>query len=491
LALFLFLDFQEFIPDLRYISNADHQQLLEYFDDEGRNWLMIAAANDWTQKVEELLAIGFDVDSSNHRASAIELAYENCHFDTVLVLLNKNAKFPRKFDAMTTQHAGLIAFSLLTESFHEHLQEQRVDTIKCWSTAHPNLRFFYSQSNDSFNQSAAFVTTQNALLISYNMLIACNLSFAPGEDFEAAVSQLNDEQKKLLGQIHSKHAVTMPESHLMVIRGSIFVSHDSPEAHHAELLRLAQDVFDELNEDAKMRPILKLIGRAGGFKIIFNFKHDHVQFMDPLSDQFTKGLYTTRHIYIGARGLLSNNAGKRQDVKATASHEVNHFAMDLTYDNNCLPYAKNASIAMKFKYRRVLNHCREQKHQEEIIDWVFKDDDLHVQKAELIVRVPHMRTRYAHDQQKLIRLNQYFRPLFEFYDQQVLKDVEAAIPNILTTIGERRKRFKNTRPCAKPNPVVNTLMKIGLSVVKFAIFVAIFILIMFVIFVFLKKQDSK
>jgi hypothetical protein len=258
----------------------------------------------------------------------------------------------------------------------------------------------------------------------------------------------------------------MPESHLMVIRGSIFVSHDSPEAHHAELLRLAQDVFDELNEDLHMRPILKLVGRAGGFKIIFDFKRDHVQFMDPLSDQYTKGLYTTRHIYIGARGLLSSNDEKRQDVKATASHEVNHFAMDLTYDNSCKPYAKDALITTKLRYRQVLKHCREQKHQEQIIDWVFSNKSVQIQFAELIVRVPHMRTRYAHDQQRLSELGSIFRPLFEFYDQQVLKDVEAAIPNILTTIGERRKRFKDARP--------KQMVK---SKVTIAIFIAIFILL--------------
>jgi hypothetical protein len=405
-------------PDLHEIFNADPQNLLNHLDDHGHNWLMIAAANGWSRSVEELLAIGFDIDSSNGHESAIDLAYENHFFDLVLLLLNNNAKFPRAFDAMATQHAGLIAFSLVTGDFHEHLQEQRVDDLRGLATAHPHLRHFYGHDASTFNQSAAFVAINHGLFTSYDTLIACNVSLAHFEIFSDAIEALNDTQRELLREIHARHAVTLPESHLMVIRGSIFVSHDQPEADREQLLRIAHDAFDDLNDDPKMRPVFKLIGRAGGFKVIFDFRRDHIQFVDPGSDQQSRGVYTTRHIYIGARGLLGEIEDARNDVKATLAHEITHFAMDLTYDNKCKPFARNAPRAVKVEFRRVLDHCHVHKGKEPIVEWAFTSSDINVRLAEIIVRVPHMRARYANDQRRLFELRDIFRPLFDFFDNR-------------------------------------------------------------------------
>ena len=143
-------------PPLMAMDGNPHE-LYDHTDANGFNRLMVAAQNGDTAKVQRLLALGFDPNSSNGCESAISLAYNNNHFDAVLVLLESNAKFPDNFDAARVAgHEGVTSFAQMSENFLENAKSE-LDKVK---RAYPKVKHFYSLDADFFNKSAAFVAFQ-------------------------------------------------------------------------------------------------------------------------------------------------------------------------------------------------------------------------------------------------------------------------------------------------------------------------------------------
>lgn len=158
----------------------DLHQLFNDFDERGFNLLLRAAEMGLKEHVENLLNYGFDVNSTVGVHSAASLAYDNGHFDTLLILLNANSKFPHNFNAANTQHSELIAFDELMNEFHILIFGVEVDALRSIIDERPNLKLFFRSDGNS----AAYEALSNNLLSSYELLVQNRILLAPDEDFK-------------------------------------------------------------------------------------------------------------------------------------------------------------------------------------------------------------------------------------------------------------------------------------------------------------------
>ncbi|KAG5670187.1 hypothetical protein PVAND_000467 [Polypedilum vanderplanki] len=426
------------LPLLNDINFENPKEVLQFIDDRGFNYLMIASEHGKNDLIEPLLKIGINVNSKFGSHTAASLAYSNHHNDTLLLLLKANSKFPKNFNAYATQHFGLIEFSALMSRFHESLKTEEVADILNIIKNNHCLHHFYNTKN----MSAPFVAILNGMFEMYELLITNNIFISSTENFSDAIKELNEEQKLVLRQIHERHAIGFEENHLRVICGSIFVGHDVPTAERTERLLIAKQAFFFLNTIPMIRQILLLIASARCFKIIFDFNRDHIQFIDPTNDIGTKGaFYLSRHIYIAAKRLLDNV--EKFKAYGTIVHELCHFAMDLVYDNNCSPY-ESFDLQRKFQFFFIACDCHNLPKIEPIIDSVFSCYSGDQQNAELIVRVPQMVVMYQNDPERLQILRAAFHKLFEYYENHVMDDIERKIPNINAELNLRCEKFLET-----------------------------------------------
>lgn len=395
---------------------------------------MISAESGWEDLVVAFLDMGFDVNSTVGPYSAASLAYDNGHYDTLLTLFNANSKFPEYFDPEICEHDGLTQFDGMMTEFHNYILAQDTENLQKIIEDQPDLKYYFKNGGNS----AAFETINKVLFKSYELLLTQNISLSPDESFEEAIAALTDEQKEQLRLIHERHSVALPNNHLMIIHGSLFIGHDVVEADQDERLGIAQEAINFLDEIPPIHSILKLIARAGGFKIILDFNREHIQFMNPSSSSTTRGLYcTTFHIYIAAKNLTDNT--KKYQVYGTIAHEMCHFAMDLVYNNACIPYKDADKKTIGKEYFEILFQCRAITT-EEIVGLVWNYDNK-FQFAELIVRVPHMIAFYADDQVTLNVRREEYKSLFNFYETRVWPDIVKKIPTIGTEISKRRMQF--------------------------------------------------
>lgn len=153
---------------------------------------------------------------------------------------------------------------------------------------------------------------------------------------------------------------------------------------------------------------MKFVSTSRKVQIIFDFKSDSIERLDPTKNRNILGTtyFKEHYIYIGAKGLLSEFYCQALGVM---THEFCHFAMSLLYDNKCKPY-------------RDENQAETKKSFNEQIDLVFSAPDTN-QHAELIVRVLHLTALYKDDTEKHKTVSETFKELFQYYEENTLVDL--------------------------------------------------------------------
>lgn len=119
------------------------------------------------------------------------------------------------------------------------------------------------------------------------------------------------------------------------------------------------------------------------------------------------------------------------------AHELAHTVLSIVYENKCLPYCKeNQTRERDFKaiYNESLEAYEKYPNFEEIMEWCFehyrnaKSNVTDENRAELIVRIPHMLAIYrrgdAKELAKLEQLRTMYKQLFDFFDDKVLNDLK-------------------------------------------------------------------
>jgi hypothetical protein len=158
--------------------------------------------------------------------------------------------------------------------------------------------------------------------------------------------------------------------------------------------------------------------------MIFDTNQQHIQDIDPRANTCVQGrTYSNSEVMFIGAGLQTNN-----EVIATLAHEVCHFALHKLYANVRKPYRENDSIR-KNSFDKIIEEISQNRQvltEESIVENVFESysSNRDTQTRELIVRVPEMYARYHDDPKKLTKCQLLFPKLFEFYHENVLKDLK-------------------------------------------------------------------
>ncbi|XP_070494010.1 uncharacterized protein [Chironomus tepperi] len=121
-------------------------------------------------------------------------------------------------------------------------------------------------------------------------------------------------------------------------------------------------------------------------------------------------------IEIPSKNLL--NISTRHKTYGTLAHELCHYALHAVYGNKANPYTKLDREAEK-RFQKVINACKVNKDNEEVISAVYENCEKHVQPSELIVRPAQLIAMYIHQPEKLKEVVEYFPELFEYFENVI------------------------------------------------------------------------
>lgn len=290
----------------------------------------------------------------------------------------------------------------------------------------------YKQLFNEKDESAVGLALRLENFQIYELLVAKGFTLGPREDFESIIDSFSVKCKTKLREIHKRCAKSSSDKHLIVICSNCKLSHTTPDEMKRPYLELISKAFESLNLISWIKPILMVVAEAGSLEMIFDFDRDSIEIMDPTSRREVNGrcYYELGDIYIGARGLLNDDddSDDRLHVLGVLAHEMTHFAMNLIYENECKPFY-GREINKKEEFDRIIALCATKQDIEPYISYVYFYPEKH-QAAELIVRVPHLLT--LKKSQKLYELKKSFHELFNFFEENTLKDIQRELPFIKT-----------------------------------------------------------
>ncbi|KAL7029115.1 hypothetical protein ACKWTF_006107 [Chironomus riparius] len=399
----------------------------------------------------------------NNNVNAQNLAWQNQHYDVIFELIQANLVFPDLFDI--SQCSGKMReFYETIESFHESIRTDDVPKVKEVLDQYPNQRYFYNTSNES----ALKIAILSDSIKTYEFLLSRKIMFGPHEESEEFFQQLGDISKKAIREIHNKYTQHSPEKHLNIFFANSFICHDDINAQ--EKMDIIQSAFRNLNSNALVKNILIVVAASKNFKIIFDFNRESVSAADPTVDSYTQGLfYPMGRIYIGAKQLL--NETTKNETLANMAHELCHFAVNLTYCNAAQPYLKNDHKTMQ-EFEKISEHCLSNNGIEDIIDMVYDCYPSKMYHAELIVRVVHLCIFYQNNPEKLNLAREYYKPLFDFYENKVVPEIEAATTEIENRISKEIQKkdkkiykFKKISIAATLFSIIGILTAITISII--------------------------
>jgi hypothetical protein len=392
---------------------------------------MVAASHGWTQATKQLLSIGFDANSSNGQTSAVDLAYDNNHLDTVLVLLANNSKFPDNFHVDQIDHEGLQKFIETTNEFHNQVHASNFAGIDHLASQNPNLKHFYGL-DESLNKSAASIALHLGKLDVYRQLLSNYILPSPDE-----LKATNFDRLEQLRDLHTVMFLPDPASFLAVLSGSSFIGagidkYEKGQRHYRVTMALEQ-----LNEIPGITPLLQFVARTGRLRIVFDFGRDHWE----VEDVGTKGAFhPTKHVYVGAKKLLNAQINSQQDIYGVLAKELCHYALELLYKNGGKPYkVSDSRFGVKKEYREAITQCEVNKGHEKIVAQAFGGGAV---KVDLITRAPQLLVHHSKDPERLAKVRGYYSKLFRFYDQRVVEDITRKVPKVDKIMMQRNVSFE-------------------------------------------------
>ncbi|KAL7014891.1 hypothetical protein ACKWTF_016175 [Chironomus riparius] len=402
-----------------------------FSDSRGFSLLLIAAELGNSEIVKILLSFGADTESPIEGINAQSLAWTGRHSDVLLVMAQANLIYPTGID-ISQLSDEFKEFYKETEQLHEAIIANNEEKIKIILRRNKNLQFYFNLSN----QSAAKVALDLKAYNIYEILLIHEIFFAPHEYQQGVFDDLDYEDQRHIRELHNKHSKDLADKHINILMAHSFVAHDVSDGQ--DKLKHVYKAYKSLSQDPRTCTILKVVAAKKKFKIIYDFNRDAVNIADPTTSDNTEGVfYPMGRIYIGAQQLLDEST-KNQAI-ATVVHELCHFAVDLTYNNNANPYKSNDNQTMQ-EFEKINEKCLKNCHKEQVVNYVYDLYPTNMHHAELIVRVPHLIALYWDQPEKLKEVEQIFPELFEFHEKFVMPDMQEAIAELE---GEDEKKIIN------------------------------------------------
>lgn len=310
-----------------------------------------------------------------------------------------------------------ISQTIGNEKLHEYIQRGQTENVKKYLENYQIDRFILNSRKESAAASALRWEQPEI----YELLLKNKFKLQAHESIDEILKLGNAQMeiRERLRIIHKKFSTSPSREHLTALQSKYKLSHNSDEARRHEFHIEIQNAFDNLNEIPWIEPILKIAANVEDLSLTFDFNRPSVEEMAPTKTEWDRG--TTYHnefcIYIGAQKLLTC---QRNEVWGTIAHELCHLAMNIVYKNNCKPYHRDN--VEKQEFEQIVEVCKNMKHCEDIINRAFFGRT-EIQHAELIVRVPHIMAAYKNEPDKLLECWTIFEKLFQFYQNNSLRDI--------------------------------------------------------------------
>jgi len=341
-----------------------------------------------------------------------------------------NLTYPLEID-LSQLSDGFKEFYKETEQLHDAIIAKDEDKVTRILKKNKNLEFYFNLSN----QSAAKVALDTEAYNIYEILLIHEIFFAPHEYQQGVFDDLDYEDQRYIRELHNKHSKDLTDKHINILMAHSFVAHDVTNGQ--DKLKHVYKAYKSLSQDPRTNIILKVVAAKKKFKIIYDFNRDAVNIADPTSSDNTEGVfYPMGRIYIGAQQLLEEST-KNQAI-AIVAHELCHFAVDLTYNNNANPYRSNDNQTVQ-EFEKINEKCQKFSHKEQVVKYVYDLYPTNMHHAELIVRVPHLIALYWDQPEKLEEIAKIYSELFEFHEKSVMPEMEEAIAELE---GEDEKKIE-------------------------------------------------
>lgn len=359
------------------------------------------------------------------------LAWSQNEFKIFNFLIRADLPYPQNYQ----KNDKNLKFTAV-EELHKNIQAGNFEKVKEFIKSNKMLTFARNSNNTSALQMA-FEYEQFEIfsyLRSHGMMLSDINEM--GKHYSQR-SNLSEIKKKKIRQFNMKNVMKVGEFNLidgLLQQSSITFNRRKLSKEKLKLeLRKA---FMDLNE--LVPDILRVVAANDHFEMIFDFDNDAVDDMDPRQTD-NAGSAFRNYALIGALNLMSKNKNDRDFALSTIAHEIMHSAMGLIYGNDMNPYSLGDNESLS-KMTLIANQCRQLMNQSSIINSAFKDNDknLHI---ELIARVPDMILTYRNNQSKLKRRQKTFKSLFDFYENKIIKDIQAMHSTMSARI--KVKEFNN------------------------------------------------
>lgn len=385
------------------------------------NLLSILSELGDVEAVKVLLRLGFDVHNTVEGVTAMTLAYNNQHFGVVLELLKHHSLYPENFDAegVTDEVKDFLEISdLMHKSIIDNDEEKVLEILG----NNPSAKFYYNTDN---NSALTCSLVRKSFKI-YEHFLTKGLTFGPFEDIHGILDFLNGDPKaqRTLKRIHEKHSKPLISKHIMILISNSSVGHEGEDDDGEKMAKVTQ-AFQTLDKDPRLSQIMKVVAATRNFSIKFDFDHDSVRMLDPSVEGYANGLFTTSgKVLIAAKDLMSDET--KHIAYGVIAHELTHFALYKTFDNNALPYFEGDEKSEKM-YQNVLDYCETKKDLEEIVASAYDDYPAKMVGPEVIVRYPHILGHYHDQPDEIADKSILYGPLKTFYDEKIVPAMEAAI----------------------------------------------------------------
>jgi hypothetical protein len=261
--------------------------------------LLFLAAEVGKSSIVKFLLKHFDVNAEVSQKIAADLAYEAQSYDTLLILLQANSRFPRNLINIGNLPVELRKFIVISRSMHEAISSGHEDEILDLLSENRNLKHFF----DLNNNSAIAVSLRIEAFNIYKLLVIKNISLGQHESIDEVFQHLTESQRKQLSEINVENGQNLAPPHILKLLGNsiVGIDDDQVETRLVHVLRALQ----KLNAVDEIEILLKLTAAFKNFQLVFDFNRDHVQFLDPRAEAYVNGLfYFSGRIYIAAMHLL-------------------------------------------------------------------------------------------------------------------------------------------------------------------------------------------
>ncbi|CAG9811740.1 unnamed protein product [Chironomus riparius] len=389
-------------------------------DSRNFNLLLIAAEQGNPLVIKNLLNFNITTNSPIEGINAQRLAYHHRHYSVLANLLEHNLPYPFLFD-VNHSSTEIKNFMAKSTELHKMIIDKNEEKIIEILTQNSNIRHFFNTKNES----AATIAVKSRSIDIYKILLTHNVWFGMNEDTEGIIGELNENLQEELKIIHKEFSKDVPEKHINVLIENSTVGPD--ETSDEQRLDLLKSAFITLNDISLIKTILIIVAASRNFQIIFDFKRDSINLVDPSSDLPYKCiLHSSNILYINIWQIVQQN--RKNEALATIAHEFCHYALNMIYDNLSKPYITTDQQTRE-KFRIISQLCYSNCEKEAAIKQVYQYPR-HMHHAELIARVPYLLAKYHDQPEKLEGIQEHFKPLFDIYKLKIIKEMDSAIMDI-------------------------------------------------------------